>query len=242
MNEKRFSQRSGTRCMALLALCVACWAAAAAPAAAQTLRIGTVLGIPYSELEGFRRANTTIGSGFFGERVPPNDVTILHLSRWAGAPINSAIATVSITRRDNGQKAWRVYFPLDAGGAISPLYRFINANDVFTNPRMLITNVGAVMQLDVRQESPGDFALEGMRFMLLPMHAYAHIQLENPSVRLTVVHTQQMSTGFGAFPVQLVALDAEQAENLKIPESMTSTIQALNTNLQIGPGNLAQVR
>jgi hypothetical protein len=209
---------------------------------AQPLRIGTVLGVPLNQLDAFRRANTTIGSGVAGDGVPANDVTVLHLSAVAGAPINSAIATVSITRSDNGQKAWRVFFPQNADGSISPLYRLINPGDFFTNPRNLITTAGPVLQMDVRQADTGSFDLDGVRFLLLPSFAYAGLQTENPNVRFQVVHTQQMTNNFGAFSVQLVAIDFAHAQELMVPSSMIGTVRALNSNLRTISGTLAEVR
>lgn len=238
MNATRYPARSRAGWMTVLTLCGAL-CAAATPAQAESLRIGTVLGIPVTELEAFRRANTIIGTGFFGERVPANDVVVLHISAVAGAPINSAVATVSITQQGTNQKAWRVYFPQRADNSISPLYQYINARDVFTNPRSLITNVGGVLQMDVRQENTGNFDVEGVRFMLLPTSAYGTLAVENPSARFEVVHTQVMTSNFGPFLTQLVAIDLDSAQGLKIPISMTGTIQALNSNLSIGPGNLA---
>jgi len=224
--------------MTVLTVCGALWGAVA-PAYAASGKIGTVLGIPLSELEAFRRANTIIGSGFYGERVPANDVAVLHISAVAGAPINQAVATVSITQQGSELKAWRVYFPERTDNAISPLYQYINARDVFTNPRSLITNVGRVVQMDVRQENTGSFELDSVRFLLLPASAYGTLAVENPNARFQVVHSQVMTSNFGPFWTQLVAIDLDHARELMVPSSMTSMIQALNSNLNIGPGNLA---
>jgi len=212
-----------------------------APAYAASGKIGTVLGIPLSELEAFRRANTIIGSGFYGERVPANDVAVLHVSAPAGEPINGAIATVSVTQQGTDLKAWRVYFPQRGDNSISPLYQYINARDSFTNPRPLITNVGGVVQMDVRQENTGSFDLDSVRFMLLPASAYGSLAVENPRARFEVVHSQVMTNNFGPFFAQLVAIDLDAAQGLKIPVSMSAMVQALNSNLSVGPGNQAGI-
>src|SRR5688500_2727234 len=149
----RCPDRSRAGWLTALSLCGVLCASTAAQA--QPLRIGTVLGVPVNQLEAFRRANTSIGRGVGGDLVVPNEVTVLHLSAVAGEPIHTAIATVSITRSDNGQKAWRVFFPQNPDGSISPLYRLINAGDIFTNPRNLVTSAGAVLQMDVRQPDTG---------------------------------------------------------------------------------------
>lgn len=238
------TQRSNRRRaigMVAATLCGAVWALCA-PVSAHADTIGTVLGVPLTELEAFRRANTAIGTDAFGGTVPANEVSVLHVSSVARAPINSAVATVSITQVGSGLKAWRVYFPRELDGTISPLYRYINANDVFTNPRTVRAGGGSLaVQMDVRQEHPGNFDLEGVRFMLLPIHAYARIQTENPNARIHVVHTQQTSNGFTSFMVQLVAVDIDHARELKIPKEMTATIQLLNSNLALTTGNLAEV-
>jgi hypothetical protein len=226
---------------AVAILCGVLWGLAA-PAHAQSGKIGTVLGVPVADLENFRRANTTIGSDVFGGAVPANEVTVLHLSTVARAPINSAVATVSITQVGSGLKAWRVYFPQNGDGSISPLYRYINANDVFTNPRVVRGPSGTfVVQMDVRQESTGNFDLEGVRFMLLPIHTVGRIETENPNANLQVVHTQQTSNGFASFMIQLVAIDTDHARELKLPSDLTTSIQALNSNTAITTGNLAEV-
>jgi hypothetical protein len=234
--------------MTVLTLCGALYGAlAATPAQAQGPKLGTVLGIPLNELAAFRQANTISGTGFYGERIPANDVAVLHISAAAGAPINSAVATVSITQQGTDLKAWRVYFPQNGNGSIPPLYQYINARDSFTNPRSLTTSVGGVVQMDVRQEDTGNSELESVRFLLLPRSAYGSLESENPGARFTVVHNQVMTNNFGPFWTQLVAIDLDSARGLTIPTSMTSAIQALNGNLSVGPGNqaglsLAEVR
>lgn len=240
MKTLRCSARARAGWMTVLTLCgVLC---ATTVAQAQPLKIGTVLGVPVSELDSFRRANTTIGKGIAGDLVPANDVTVLHISSVAGEPIHSAIATVSITRSDNGQKAWRVFFPQNLDGSVSSSYRLINAGDVFTNPVHLVTRAGAVVQMDVRQAPTEEIDMERVRFLLLPSFAYATLQNDNPKARITVLHTQQMTNNFGAFAVQLVAVDLDHARQLKIPSSLGGTIRALNTNLQPLGGSLAEVR
>jgi hypothetical protein len=237
MNAKRRSNRSGAGWIAALTLCGALWSAAA-PAQAQSGKIGTVLGVPLSDLESFRLANSVRGVDSFGQAVQPNDVTVLHISSDAGSPINGAVATVSITRQGTGLKAWRVYFPQSAGGGISPLYQYINAGDSFTNPRV----VGGVVQMDVRQPNTGDFTVEDARFMLIPIHRVISLERENPGVQFAVVHAQQMASNFGPLGVQLIAVEESSAARLKLPSDLTSTLQALNSNINVGPGNLAQVR
>jgi hypothetical protein len=205
-------------------------------AQAQNGRIGTVLGVRLGELPSFRLANSVRGVDAFGNVVQPNDVTVLHVSAVAGAPINSAIATVSVTQRFTGLKAWRVYFPR-VGNGISPYYQYINGGDSFTNPRFF-NNVG-VVQVDVRQPNTGSFLVENARFLLIPIHRIISLQRENPGATFEVVHAQRMASSFGSFWVQLVAVDESTATRLRVPTDLAVAIRVLNSNISVGPGNLA---
>jgi hypothetical protein len=212
-------------------------------ASAQARTIGTVLGVPADDLLNFRQANTTTGADLYGQTVPPNDVTVLHITPGSGM-LGPAIVTVSITQRGSGLKAWRVFFPVRADGTISPNYQLINSGDVFTNPRFLRTGNGGVMQMDVRQEYPGNMDLDQTRFLLLPVNSLYWLQTENPKARIEPVHLQRMPYGWGTW-VQLVAIDAQSARELKIPKTpatLLGEISVLNSNVTVGFGNLASVR
>jgi hypothetical protein len=238
MNGTRRSNRSAAGWIAALTLCGAL-GSAGTPAQAQTGRIGTVLGVPLNKLDDFRRANHSTGTDGYGHPVSPNDVIVLHVSPEVGAPINSAVATVSISQQGTSLKAWRVYFPQEADGSISPLYRYINPGDSFTNPRVLN---GGVVQLDVRQPNTGDFSVEDVRFILIPIHRIFGLVRENPKARFGIVHAQQLANTFG---VQLIAIDERSAARLRLPKppsDLTASILALNTNISVGPRNLARVR
>jgi hypothetical protein len=249
MDARQCRKRRWGYWMALVAFGGAC-VSLTSVAQAQNGRIGTVLGVPFNKLEAFRLANETTGTDGFGHPIPPNDVAVLHLSTDAGSPINSAVATVSITQKGSGLKVSQVFFPPEADGGISPLYQFINAKDSFTNPRILSNGV---VQMDVRQTSPGTFLVEDVRFMLIPLDSISQLDTENRAAinrlvnagrtpRLESVHAQQMANSFGSFWVHLIAVDEELASELKIPGGLTSTVKALNSNISVGPGNLAQVR
>lgn len=230
-NAKQCRNRRWGYWMALVTLCGTSLSLTTT-AQAQNGRIGTVLGVPLNKLEDFRRANNSTGADAFGNLVQPNDVAVLHVSRQAGSPINSAIATVSITQRGTGLKAWRVYFPQETDGNISSLYRYINAGDSFTNPRVM--GNGGVVQMDVRQPNTGDFFVEDMRFMLIPLNSVGAIDMN-----LQMVHAQRMPNNFGAFWVHLIAIGESRATELTIPTDMAGIIQTLNSNINVGPGNLA---
>lgn len=222
--------------MTLLTLCGALWGLAAT-AHAQQPRMGTVLGIPLYDLENFRQANNATGVDDFRQLVPSNDVTLLHVSSVAGPPFNTAIASVSITRRgpESGLRAWRVYFPLRQDGTISPIYQQINAADHFSNPRIIAFGDTAVMQMDVRQNDTGNPDLERTRFMLIPANSVPLLEMENPGTRFTIVHLQRTALGAREMWVQLVAIDREASSDLKIPsDTLAREIQALNTNVSIG--------
>jgi len=229
--------RTRSRWMPLVALCgMVCGLAATAHA--QPMRIGTVLGVPVEDLTAFRLANDTAGSDIYGQRVPPNDVTLLHVSPGSGLT-GPTIATVSITQRGSGLKAWRVFFPLQSDGTISPLYQQINGRDVFTNAQIIRGSNGAVAQVDVRQEHTGNFELDQMRFLLLPANTFYRLEAENPRANLVTVHLQRMPYNSWGTWVQLVAIDSESARELKIPEDMISQIRVLNSNVIVGSGTLA---
>jgi hypothetical protein len=212
----------------------------AATAQAQTLKIGAVLGVPANDLEAFRRANDRSGVDLFGQLVPANDVTVLHIA--AGGLVGPTIATVSITERGSRAKAWRVFFPLREDGTISPLYQHINGSDLFSNPRILGSGNPPVAQMDLRQADTGDLDLEQTRFMLIPVSTFHRLEAENPRAKMSVVHVQRMGISPWDRWVLLVAIDAEHARELKLPGDLATAIQALNSNLSLGPGNLAAIR
>jgi hypothetical protein len=212
------------------------------PAAhAQPARIGTVLGIPISDLESFRLANAASGVNSLCEVQRPNEITVLHVSPAAGSPLNTVIATVSITTADSGQKAWRVCFPMHGGGTISPLYNQINANDFFLNPRILDGGNMAAVQVDVRQSSIRELELERARFLLVPATAVRRLESENPAARIAPLHLQRMAVGSQLLWVQLVAIDGASANELRLPSDLASEIQALNTNLTVTSGGVVKV-
>jgi hypothetical protein len=93
--------------------------------------------------------------------------------------------------------------------------------------------------MDIRQPDTGSFVVEDMRFMLLPNARVASIDRENPDATLEIVHSQQMTNNFGTFWVQLVAVDERNAVQLTIPDDLAGPMQALNSNINVGPGNLA---
>jgi len=227
-----------------MTMAVVCGMLCALAANAQAHTIGTVLGVPADDLQNFRLANTTTGADTYGQRVPPNDVTVLHICPGSGL-LGPAIVTVSITQRGSGLKAWRAFFPLRADGTISPLYQQINGSDVFTNPRILRTGNDGVVQMDVRQEYSGNMELDQTRFLLLPVNSLYWLQTENPKARIEPVHLQRMPyNGWGTW-VQLVAIDAQSARELKIPKTpatLLGEISVLNSNVTVGFGNLASVR
>jgi hypothetical protein len=202
------------------------------------LKIGTVLGVPLNDLERFQQANATTGVDSFGQAVPPNEVTLLHVSPVASAPFNTAIATVSVTSTgpNSGSKAWRVYFPNNGDGTISPLYQQINADDVFTNPRVIGDPSTGVVMMDVRQSDTGDFELDAMRFLLVRASDVPLLELENPAAQIVNVHLQQTAVSSQSASdetqlVQLVGIDAAHASELMIPDELASEILALNTNV-----------
>jgi hypothetical protein len=48
-----------------------------------------------------------------------------------------------------------------------------------------------------------------------------------------------MTNSFGAFWVQLIAVSRSRATRLTIPTDLAGPMQALNSNISVGPGNLA---
>ena len=91
----------------------------------------------------------------------------------------------------------------------------------------------------MRQPNTGSFLLENARFFLLPIYRVISLERENPGGRFEVVHAQRMASGFGAFWVQLVAVDEFTASRLRVPNDLAGAIRVLNSNISVGPGNLA---
>jgi hypothetical protein len=208
-------RRLATLCSALFALTAA--------AHATPNKVGTVLGVPASDLESFRLANATSGVDAFGQRVPANDVTVLHVA--------SGIATVSVTIKGSGLKAWRVYFPAGPDGTVSPAYPQINPNDFFTNARLIGSSV---VQMDVRQKDTGNLELDHTRFLIVPAGATVYqLEFANPKAKITRIHPQ-----WADMPVELIGIDWGSAGSLKVPSGeLARQIQALNSNVSIDFGH-----
>jgi hypothetical protein len=245
VNGMQYPYRPQVRKMMLVLLCAALWQLTAT-AYAQFPKIGTVLGVPLADLDNFRRANTATGVDPLGQRVPPNDVTLLHVSPEAGPPFNTAIATVSVTSSVTGETTWRVFFPLRGDGTLSPLYEQINASELFANPRIIHTDTMDVVQMDVYQRDlvRGDTSglnLEAIRYLLVPDAGMDRLQTENPLAQITSVHLQRMPLGSQLLWVRLVAIDLRSASRLVLPGDLASTILALNSNVTLTSGNRASV-
>jgi hypothetical protein len=206
----------------LATLCGALCALTAA-AHAQSPKVGTVLAVPLSGLEQFRLANASVGVDALGQRVPANDVTVLHTS--------SGVATVSLTVRGTNQKSWRVFFPAGSDGTLLPIYRALNPNDFITNPRPVSASV---VQMDVRQPDTGNLELESVRFLVVPANAGVfQLEFANPQTRVTRIHPQWMG-----MPVELIGIDRSSAGSLKVPSGeLARQIQALNSNISIDFGH-----
>jgi hypothetical protein len=207
--------------------------AVATAAHAQSPKIGTVLAVPTSDLALFRLANASLGVDSLGQRVPANDVTVLHTS--------GPVTTVSLTVRGTNQKAWRVFFPKATDGTLPGIYRGLNANDFITNPRTVGSNF---VQMDVRQPDTGNVELESVRFLLVPSDSGVFaLQFANPQARFSRIHLQKMPTGSGFTWVELVGIDQDSAEHLKFPTGdLARQIQALNSNVSIDFSSLDDLK
>lgn len=220
------------------------------PAAAQAQEqpIGTVVGVPQWELDAFVRANAAPGVDRFGRSLPANNVTILHVA----PEFNSAIATVSVTRRDNGQPAKMVYFPTfgnrngsgDNDYVRSRIYSQINAFDTsWSHSQVFGTDHNAVLGIEISQDYPGTWEPGRTRFLMVPWEALPEILSENPSVKMTLVHRQVAHIGGGDHVVQLLAVQpngrlASAAATARIPNqvpgvSLVGQILRLNPQVKV---------
>lgn len=223
-----------TLCGALLTLTV--------PVVAAEQPIGTVVGVPASELDGFIRANAFPGNDTWKRPLPANSVTVLHIA----PEFNSAIVTVGVTRRSNGQPAESVYFPTFGNEEMSGIYRRINADDVWTFAQRFGEGYNAVMKVDITQPYTGTYTPGVTRFLIVPWESVAELKAVNPRVKMTEVHRQRAHVGGGDRIVQLLAIHLATAAGglaaapvtLQIPnrvygQNLAGTIRNLNSNVAI---------
>jgi hypothetical protein len=204
------------------------------PARAAEQPIGTVIGVPMGELDGFVRANSMPGANH-----PANDVRVLHVA----PEFNSAIATVAVIQRENGHAAAAVYFPTFGNKTPSRIYRQINADDVWSFPLLIGEGYSAVMKMNIEQPYTGDYVPGKTRFMIVPWEAINEIIAANPPGRLRLVHRQRAHIGAGDVAVALVAVDpsgllATNTVQVRIPAAvfpndLPRRIRSLNSNVDL---------
>jgi hypothetical protein len=231
MKSTQCSGRTRAHWMTLMALCGALGGLSAAAQAQD--KLGTVIGVPVSELSRFDQVNA-FPSRTGSLSVTASNVRVLHTSPNLGGPFNAAIATVSINLKSNGDPARQVFFPIGADGSVSPLFGLINASDVFSNPQVTGTGTSAALQVDVRQSDAGKLDFSRTRFMLVPADRVGSLEVTNPGVKFKSIHLQRASLGGDAIWVQLVAIDDCCASNIKVPTAgLMNAIAALNSNVTV---------
>jgi hypothetical protein len=218
--------------------------------------VGTVMGVPIWELDAFVRANALPGSNARGVSMPANDVTVLHVA----PEFSSSIATVAITRRDNGQPARSVYFPTFGNRVMSRIYQQINAEDTWSVPELVGDNFNAVLKVEILQSPTGSYTPGQTRFLLVPAQFAPDIIAVNPQSRVRGVHRQRAHIGVGDQAVQLLAVEsngllATDLVSIQIPgrtygQDLARVIRSLNTNVTlqgidvvgVGPMSMVPVR
>lgn len=231
MMATRCSGRTRAHWMTLMALCGA-FGGLTAAAHAQD-KLGTVIGVPVSELSRFDQVNS-FPSRTGSLSVTASNVRVLHTSPFMGGPFNAAIATVSINLKTNGDPARQVFFPIDSNGSVSPLFALINASDVFSSPRVIGTGTSAALQVDVQQSDAAKLDFSRTRFMMVPSDRVGSLEVTNPGVKITSIHLQRASLGGIPIWVQLVAIDDCCSSNVKVPTTdLMNAILALNSNVTV---------
>jgi hypothetical protein len=228
--------------------------AVAAQAAEQP--IGTVVGVPMWELDAFLRANALPGNDAWGNVLPANSVTVLHVA----PEFNSSIATVAVTRQDTGQAAPSVYFPTFGNSDMARMYRQINAHDTWSPSRLVGEGYTAVVEVEVVQLATGSWTPGRTKFMLVPAEQMVEIVAANPPGTIRPVHRQRSQIGGGGNDreVVLMAIDATSllasgAATVQIPSAtiypldLARLIRSLNSNVSLqdpgpGPMTTAEVR
>jgi hypothetical protein len=206
-------------CGALCALTVSAYAA--------EQPIGTVVGVPAFELDGFIRANSFPPGG-----QPANTVTVLHKS----LEFSSEIFTVAVTLGGSGQPAPAIYVPTYGNGQIARIYQQINDSDVWSNARELGSGYSNVMKVQLSQPGTGSYEPGATHFLMVPEEALPEIVAANPQAQLTRVHRQRAHIGGGNLAVELLALTG--TSSLLIPErvygrSLAREIAGLNANVSL---------
>jgi hypothetical protein len=192
--------------------------------------IGTIVGVPVSELARFEQVNA-FPSRTGSLSLPALNLRLLHTSATLAAPFDTAIATVSLTLPTTGDPARQVSFPLTASNDISPLFRLINAWDVYSSPRIVGTGNEAALQVDVSQPEVGKLLVSRNRFLLVPIERVGSLEATNSGAKLQSLHRQQASLGGHLIWVELVATEAG---TLSVPTTdLVNAILALNSNVEI---------
>jgi predicted amino acid-binding ACT domain protein len=173
----------------------------------------------------------------FGQIVAQNairqkNVNLLHLSQLAVGDMNSQVATVSIRQRNSAdRRTWEpaktCYLPAQS----LPWVKQANKNTTIIEQGAVGFGNTQVAQVEVSQGN--DVKVKpGTKFLLAPASAVPGILSLNQN-NVNVVHISQLAVGDENSQVALVAVDQQNAGNLKVPASSTGALVQLNLNLNI---------
>lgn len=237
MNACAYSNRPRARWIVALTLCGSLLGFAAS-AEVETRSLGTVIGVPMEEMEGFMRANALPGKDSFGRFLPANNVTVLHVA----PEFNSSIATVSVTRKENGRPAPTVYFPTFGNPDMARVYRQINAFDAWSFPQLFGEGYTSIVKVVIEQSNTGNYSPARTRFVSLPWESLPEIIGSNPAGRIRLVHRSRAHIGGGDRNVCLAAVEVDSAASdvatLQVPSGVYGAdlgrlIRSLNTRVTL---------
>jgi predicted amino acid-binding ACT domain protein len=226
-----------------LALSIVCGTAVASSAYAQFPGFNFPTAPPTSPAPSQQQQQQSAGTILtvpmkdFGQIVAQNairqkNVNLLHLSQLAVGDMNSQVATVSIRQRNSAdRRTWEpaktCYLPAQS----LPWVKQANKNTTIIEQGAVGFGNTQVAQVEVSQGN--DVKVKpGTKFLLAPASAVPGILSLNQN-NVNVVHISQLAIGDENSQVALVAVDQQNAGNLKVPASSTGALVQLNLNLNI---------
>lgn len=199
-------------------------AAPSSPAANQQQQqsAGTILTVPLSDF----------GQVVAQNAIRQNNVNLLHVTAVAVGDMNTQVATVSIRQHNNADwtkwdPAKICYLPVGSLNWVKQA----NKNSAIIEQGVVGFGNTQVAQVEVDQDNDAKIKPK-TRFMMAPMAAVPSILALNQK-NVNVVHISQLAIGDQNSQVALLAVDQQNAGDVKVPSNSAGALVQLNLNLTI---------
>lgn len=213
-------------------------------AQAQTIPIGTTLGIPFREYAPFLVANL----------VRQKNVNFMHLSQFIAGEGNNAVVTANVNQQNNTQPSPIVFIPAPYANqrplldTVPTLFKQINNNDQIIEQTVIGSGNNAVVQANVNQQNHGTMTLGLTRFFQAPIGMVNPTVAANTQTNINNTHLQQFIAGSNNTAVAILNTNQGNNLTLKGPPADVNTALQINVNVQpitqvvIGSDNNAVVQ